>query len=454
MPMPAPWERPVDLALLGEDAWESPALQALRGQVESAMRPLFAQNAERVEAAIDQLLQPAQNVTHDLAVMVTGDEAAYDTYRRDVREALDAALRDPLAADEAQRIRALQRAVLEPAHVLLDMAMEEVRGEVSRDVEKQMGEVEEAWRLPAQVVGREGELESWVGDVEQAVNATLRLQPADEELEAVYNLTDTLARPLDLLGLNEMQLFQDLRQRVEEARDRQRSFVERLRTATVDDIPGIAAEYGQEMRERMSRDMSEMRDAARSRLDEIREQLQGEGQIVLPGGAQAVPSETAGAQPLPSAEVLGGALEEAFDGGAAEVEGGGALDDAKRASGDGGRRRRFGRRPTKEQIFSRAEKLLGEELPEELKTAIEASLGFLTKRGKWLRFTVNRLREEGYEGKDLVEKLLSEVRVHRMRLQTQKWAEQGCTREEIQQRLTDYWLDPKAFEFTPCAGTN
>ena len=66
---------------------------------------------------------------------------------------------------------------------------------------------------------------------------------------------------------------------------------------------------------------------------------------------------------------------------------------------------------------------------------------------------VGELRAEGAAGEALVKALTSTVRTAAMKRQTRHWAAvEGCTRDQIQQRLTEVWLRPEEdVEFAPCS---
>ena len=95
----------------------------------------------------------------------------------------------------------------------------------------------------------------------------------------------------------------------------------------------------------------------------------------------------------------------------------------------------------------------GEALPEPLQAALRKAGRFLAAHPKWVAAKVGELRAEGAAGEALVEALTSAVRTAAMKRQARHWAAaEGCTRDQIQQRLTEVWLRPEEdVEFPPCS---
>ena len=180
---------------------------------EAALRPAFDSTVDRVEEAIDQLLDPALELTHDLVVLVTRDPDAQAKYKADIEASVDHALRGTFprltdvpqlpirrAAAEKANLEELRHSALDPLVELVDAAMERARAQAAAATEKQLEAATAPLRPGARLVGREPMLDDWIAAVEAEVNNTFQVRPFPEELDAFRNLSAVLAAPAEELA--------------------------------------------------------------------------------------------------------------------------------------------------------------------------------------------------------------------------------------------------------------
>ena len=202
-----PWGQPLSAL------WASPGLAVVRHNLEAALRPAFDSTVDRVEEAIDQLLDPALELTHDLVVLVTRDPEAQAKYKADLEASVDHALRGTfprltdvpqlpirLTAAEKANLEELRHAALDPLVELVDAAMERARAQAAIATEKQLEAATAPLRPGARLVGREPMLDDWIAAVEAEVNNTFQVRPFPEELDAFRNLSAVLAAPAEELA--------------------------------------------------------------------------------------------------------------------------------------------------------------------------------------------------------------------------------------------------------------
>ena len=469
-----PWGQPLSAL------WASPGLAVVRHNLEAALRPAFDGAVDRVEEAIDQLLDPALELTHDLVVLVTRDPEAQAKYKADLEASVDHALRGTfprltdvpqlpirLTAAEKANLEELRHAALDPLVELVDAAMERARAQAAIATEKQLEAATAPLRPGARLVGREPMLDDWIAAVEAEVNNTFQVRPFPEELDAFRNLSAVLAAPAEelaeFLGANASAGLAD-----------PSAALGGLDLDAL--VPGLGA-IARRTRDRVAGTNARFAAAWRDRLAAFQAGLTSPGGALVAGARPAVavsrtaPSgllvdaalrPDAAAAPVPPKQAprpLLARLEAAFDERSAVTA---PLEGPLDVAADDSVADENKTPPTAEEVEAYLRRLEfrlrrslagGEALPEPLRAALRKAGRFLAAHPKWVAAKVGELRAEGAAGEALVEALTSTVRTAAMKRQARHWAAaEGCTRDQIQQRLTEVWLRPdEDVEFAPCS---
>ena len=96
-------------------------------------------------------------------------------------------------------------------------------------------------------------------------------------------------------------------------------------------------------------------------------------------------------------------------------------------------------------LVSRVKKRLGlpayQHVSSELEEAIHKAAGVLIERPKWVFHEIGVLEQQGEHGSGLVGALVSRMRQRAMRRQVVQWEKLGCSHDQVQERLRQFWVE-------------
>mgnify|MGYP002877280934 CR=1 FL=1 len=390
----------------------APAIKQFRERIGAAVQMMFAHpNPQVVKHAMHAMLDPGMKLEYDLAALVQGKMPAdFEHYKEIVDHEIQNFLEAPPDGSDCSeecRIRRAQKiwdAVLAPAEAAFKAAMDRARDRFTDAVDERLEAVTDPLRPYLRSVGQEDDLDAFIEGVDAAVreaafNTNLT---AHEDIDAWAEVAERLAEPqvqfqAAAAGLTGIEPIVDIREGISTAREHiheRLSFLEDQldATASPEALLALSEEIGAQVQ---------------GRLVDLRERIRGQV------GTLSVPQPRLWPRPPPDIVY----------------------------------RRDMSQPEFEHWLVSRVKKRLGlpayqhDSTTAELEEAIHNAAGILIERPKWVFHEIGVLEQQGEHGSRLLGALVSSVRQRAMRRQVVHWEKLGCSHDQVQERLRQFWLE-------------